>query len=72
MPHADYPLNAQFTVLVDGNSINKRYPHGSELLCVELAAYGLEITGLKNNDLAIVERHREDDGTFEYTANTSI
>ena len=67
-PHPAYPLNAQFTVLVDGNSINKRYPHGSELLCVDMASYGMTVEELKNNDLVIIERHREDDGTFEYTA----
>nr|WP_320141651.1 helix-turn-helix transcriptional regulator [uncultured Cohaesibacter sp.] len=67
-PNPNYPLNAQFTVMVEGNSINKQYPHGSELLCVELAGYGTGIEDLKNNDLVIIERHREDDGTFEYTA----
>ncbi|WP_316859958.1 helix-turn-helix transcriptional regulator [uncultured Cohaesibacter sp.] len=67
-PNPKYPLNAQFTVMVDGPSINKQYPHGSELLCVELAGYGLSVEDLKNNDLVIIERHREDDGTFEYTA----
>lgn len=67
-PNPNYPLNAQFTVMVDGPSINKQYPHGSELLCVELAGYGTGIEDLKNNDLVIIERHREDDGTFEYTA----
>lgn len=61
----DYPIEVQFALVVDGNSVNRVARHGDRLVCVDLIRAGIDI---KDDDLVIVERSRYDGQMVERTA----
>lgn len=64
-----FPAQAQFVVRVRGESLNRIAGNGDLLLCVDYLAAGIE---LKENDLVLVERSRDEGMTIERTAKRLI
>lgn len=64
-----FPAQAQYVVKVRGESLNRIAANGDLLLCVDYLAAGIE---LKENDLVLVERSRDDGMTIERTAKRLI
>ena len=64
-----FPPQAQYVVKVRGESLNRIAANGDLLLCVDYLAAGLE---LKENDLVLVERSRDNGMTIERTAKRLI
>lgn len=63
-PDPSYPQNAQFAVIVQGESMNKVMQPNDKLLCVSLDLANLEAV---DNDLVIVERTKYDGELVETT-----
>lgn len=61
----EYPLDWQFALTVDGNSINKVARHGDKLVCLDLIK---SQTLIREDDLVIVERLRYGGQMIERTA----
>lgn len=64
-----FPPQAQFVVRVRGESLNRVAANGDLLLCVDYLAAGIE---LKENDLVLVERSRDNGMTIERTAKRLV
>lgn len=64
-----FPAQAQFVVRVRGESLNRIAANGDLLLCVDYMAAGIE---LKENDIVLVERSRDNGMTIERTAKRII
>lgn len=64
-----FPAQSQFVVRVRGESLNRIAGNGDLLLCVDYLAAGIE---LKENDLVLVERSRDEGMTIERTAKRLI
>lgn len=65
MPGLSYPAECYYYVRAQGTSMNKVFADGTLLLCLSVAESGVIIV---SNDIAIVERRREQDGLIETTA----
>lgn len=61
-PDPRFPPASQFAVLVQGTSMNRLFPPGSFIVCVEWATVGRDP---KDGDIVVVERRR--DGMVEST-----
>ncbi|MET1411704.1 S24 family peptidase [Roseibium sp. HPY-6] len=64
-----FPAQAQYVVKVRGESLNRIAANGDLLLCVDYLAAGIE---LKENDLVLVERSRDNGMTIERTAKRLV
>ncbi len=64
-----FPAHAQYIVRVRGESLNKIAANGDLLLCVDYLAAGIE---MKENDLVLVERSRDNGQTIERTAKRIV
>lgn len=64
-PSGEYPIDAQYGLVVRGTSINKIAGPGEVLHCVDMAIAGLEPV---DGDIVIVERRRAQQGQHEVTA----
>ncbi|MBG6148323.1 SOS-response transcriptional repressor LexA [Labrenzia sp. EL_142] len=64
-----FPAQSQFVVRVRGESLNRIAGNGDLLLCVDYLAAGIE---LKENDLVLVERSRDNGMTIERTAKRLV
>lgn len=64
-----FPAQAQYVVRVRGESLNRIAGNGDLLLCVDYLAAGIE---LKENDLVLVERSRDEGMTIERTAKRLV
>jgi len=64
-----FPPHAQYIVRVRGESLNRIAANGDLLLCVDYLAAGIE---LKENDLVLVERSRDNGMTIERTAKRLV
>ncbi len=64
-----FPANAQFIVKVRGESLNRIAANGDLLLCVDYLAAGI---AMKENDLVLVERSRDNGMTIERTAKRVV
>lgn len=60
-----YPVEWQFALIVDGNSLNRVARHGDRLACLDIVASNVDID---NDDLVIVERRRYGGEMVERTA----
>ena len=65
MPTLKHSQDSYFALVVRGKSMNKLFPDGSVLMCLDVAKSGIQIM---ENDIAIVERRKEQDGLREVTA----
>lgn len=65
MPGLSHPQEAYYYLTARGNSMNKVFTDGTLLLCLSVAQSGIAIMP---DDIAIVERRREQDGLIETTA----
>lgn len=54
-PDPRYPIEAQYALRVEGDSVNKIAPNGSIIACVDLAYTGMDV---RDGDLVVVERRR--------------
>lgn len=66
---ARYPISAQYLLRVRGESLNKVAQDGDLLLCADYFGTGIDI---KEGDIAIVERSRDEGATIERTAKRLI
>jgi SOS-response transcriptional repressor LexA len=64
-PVPQYPEGAVYCLTVEGDSIDRIAPQGSVLVCVDLYESGVTI---RDGDLVIVERSKQQDGLRETTA----
>lgn len=64
MPDMGWKPEATYAIRVRGNSVDKLAPHGSILICTDLAESGLKV---KDNDLVVVEHIREQEGKRQVT-----
>lgn len=64
-PLPQYPEGSVYCLTVRGDSLDKIARPGATLVCVDLYASGIEI---KDGDLVIVERAKQQDGLLEMTA----
>lgn len=60
-----YPAEAQYGLVVRGNSINRFASAGDVLVCLDLGMTGLQIV---NDDMVVVERIKQQAGLREVTA----
>lgn len=60
-----YPVDLQFALKVEGYCLNKIANHGDRLICLDMAATGIEA---EDGDLVIVERSRFEGQMVERTA----
>lgn len=60
-----YPAEAQYGLIVRGNSINRFASAGDVLVCLDLGMTGLQIV---NDDMVVVERIKQQAGLREVTA----
>lgn len=65
---AHYPRESQFSLLVEGNSLNKIVPSGGMLHCVRLYEGGITEEMLEPGQLVIVRRTRYQGEMYETTA----
>lgn len=63
--HPDYPVSAQYGLIVKGNSMNRVFPAGVVLHCVDVIKADLEPL---EDDIVIVQRTRAQAGQREVTA----
>ncbi len=66
---ARYPASAQYLLRVRGESLNRIARDGDLLLCADYFGTGIDI---KEGDIAIVERSRDEGATIERTAKRLI
>ena len=60
-----YPVEWQFSLIVEGNCLNKKASHGDRLVCLDTIKSGVDVEA---DDLVIVERKRFDGQMVERTA----
>lgn len=64
-PDPNYAADAQFDLIVCGNSINRFARDGERLRCVDIGKAGIDVD---NDDLVIVERRKDSGQLIETTA----
>jgi SOS-response transcriptional repressor LexA len=64
-PAPRFPDGSVYCLTVRGDSMDKTAPEGATLVCVDIYAAGIEI---RDRDMVIVERQREQGGLIEVTA----